>query len=261
MIRVEPRLKLASLLCAAVKLSPGAYTKSPQVQTREMTVRRGYSVAVYSLCLLASFSVWLIAIRTPLWLDETISFWQINGGVAHILSRQGGLSALAVPAYPYILWFFSRILGTSELALRVPSILAMLAAVYLLYRTARELFDRETTMVAVILFCLHPVVVFAAIDARPYAFAALSINATTYLLVRLQYSDSIGLAAAFGAMAAVIVWFHFLFGVILPALVIGFFAVKLGGGKSSDERRAMWRQFGVALAAFAIAFLPVIPGV
>ena len=74
-------------------------------------------------------AVWFTAIYAPLWLDENISFWQINGGVAHILARQGGLSALAVPAYPYILWLFTKILGTGEVALRIPSILAMLGAV------------------------------------------------------------------------------------------------------------------------------------
>jgi hypothetical protein len=41
---------------------------------------------------------------------------------------------------------------------------------------------------------------------------------------------------------------------ILPAPAICFFAVKTG------HRKTVWRQAGVALAAFALAFLPVIPG-
>ena len=45
-----------------------------------------------------------------------------------------------------------------------------------------------------------------------------------------------------------------MFVVILPALVICFFAIK------DADRRTLWRQFGVALATFALAFLPVIPG-
>jgi len=222
-----------------------------------MTERRGFSFAVYTLGLLACFSTWFIAIRTPLWLDETVSYWQMYKGPAQFWPR----SYASFPAYSFILWLFTKILGTREIALRAPSILAMLGAVYLLYRTASELLDRDLGMVAVILFSLHPVVVFEAIDARPYAFAALAINATIYLLVRLRQSDSLRLAAAFGAMAAVIIWFQFLFGVILPALVIGLFAVKLGGRKSREERAAMWPQFGIALVAFAIAFLPVVPGV
>jgi hypothetical protein len=53
-------------------------------------------------------------------------------------------------------------------------------------------------------------------------------------------------------MAAVIVSFHYLFAVILPALLVGFFIVKSGNRKGP--------QFGVAIAIFTLAFLPIIPG-
>jgi len=52
----------------------------------------------------------------------------------------------------------------------------------------------------------------------------------------------------------------------VPALLIGFFTVKLGGTTNTlpqgAEKRsaAMWRQFGAAAAGFAAALLPVIPG-
>jgi mannosyltransferase len=202
---------------------------------------------IYGLALMVSISAWFIAIRAPLWLDETGSFQQISAGFSAISSRQG----LSFPAYSYILWFCTKILGTGEIALRIPEILAMLGSVYLLYLAARELFDRDAAFIATIIFCLHPVVVFASIDVRPYAFGALAINAAILCLIRLRRSDSNWLAALFGFSAACIVSFHFLFGVILPALAIGFFVIKTGDGKT------LWRQFGIALAAFTVAFLPV----
>ena len=96
--------------------------------------------AIYSLALFVSISTWFIAIRAPLWIDETGSYWQISKGFSEILPRQGSLS---FPAYSYILWLSTKIIGTSEIGLRVPSILAMLGAVYLLYLAARELFERD----------------------------------------------------------------------------------------------------------------------
>ena len=206
---------------------------------------------IYALAVLVSISLWFIAIRAPLWLDETGSYWQIAKGFWQIPSRQGGLS---FPAYSCVLWFFTKILGTSEIALRVPSILAMLGAAYLLYRAARELFDQDVAFITTVLFCVHPVIIFAAIDVRPYAFAALAINAAIFALVRLRQSDSNWLAAALGVAAAFIVYFHFLFAVILPVLLVCLLALALGLGKTS------WRQVGIALAAFAVAILPVIPG-
>jgi hypothetical protein len=205
--------------------------------------------AIYGLALAASISVWFLAFRYPLGLDETGSYWQISAGFSKIWSRQ----IASFPAYSYILWLSTKIIGTSEIALRIPSILALLGAVYLLYLAARELFERDIAFIAATVFCLHPIVAFASIDVRPYAFGVLVTNAAILILLRLRRNDSYWLAALFGLSAAWIVWFHFLFVVILPALVLCFFVVK------RDDRKTRWRQFGVATAAFALAFLPVIP--
>jgi hypothetical protein len=206
--------------------------------------------AIYALAVAVSVSVWFVAIRAPLWLDETHSFFVIKAGFSKIYSR---MAWPIVPVYPYILWLGSKALGTSEIALRIPSILAMLGAVCLLYRAAHELFDRDIAVIATVVFCLHPIVIFAAIDVRPYAFAALAINASILVLVHLRHNNSNWLAALFGVLAAGIGHLQFLFTVILPALAICFVAVKNG------DRKALWRQGSIALAAFTLVFLPVIP--
>ncbi|MGA7295319.1 MAG: glycosyltransferase family 39 protein [Terriglobales bacterium] len=209
---------------------------------------------VYLLAALAALSLWFLAIRAPLWLDETGSYWSIAGGLKQIWARSRELNSF--PAYFYILWLTKAIFGAKELTLRIPSILAMLGAVYLLYRAARELFDQDVAVIAAILFCVHPLVIFAAIDVRPYAFAVLAVNATIFVLVRLRRDNSTWLSALFGFLAASIVYFHFLFAVILPAFAVAFVAIKI----KSEDRNAFWRQSVVALAVFSLAFLPLIPG-
>ncbi len=109
--------------------------------------------SIYALALGVSISVWFIAIRAPLWLDETHSFFVIKAGFSEIVSRMGWP---IVPVYPYILWLWARVMGTGEIALRISSILAMLGAMYLFYCAARELFDRDVAVIAALLFCLHP---------------------------------------------------------------------------------------------------------
>ncbi len=204
---------------------------------------------IYGLALAASVSIWFFAIRAPLWLDETSSFWQISAGFWQIFSRRGQVSA----AYPYLLWLTTRITGTSEVALRIPSILAMLAAAYLLYRAARELFDRDVALITVVIFCVHPIVVFMSIDARPYAFGTLAINATIFTLVRLRHSNSNWLAAAFGIAAGASTHFQFLFGTVLLVLAVCFLASK------ARDVKTLARQGAIALGAFALVFLPVLP--
>jgi uncharacterized membrane protein len=225
-------------------------------QPRTDGVRRGqdgWLSAMYAVVLAASIAVWLIAVRAPLWLDETGSYWQISAGFSQIWPRR--FATLSFPAYAYILWLWTRIFGTGEMVLRVLSILAMLAATYLLYRAARELFDRDCAMVAAITFCLNPIVVFAAIDVRPYAFGVLATNAAIYIVLRLRRNNSNWLAALLGFASACILYFHLLFATVLPALILCFFLVKW------RERKIFWRQLSVALGAFALACLPLIPQV
>jgi len=215
-------------------------------------VRNRASYAFYAMAFAVSISIWFIAIRAPQGLDETGSYWAINAGFSGIWPRH--FLSILFPAYSYILWLSTKLIGTSEIALRIPSILAMLGAAYLLYLAAREIFEHDLAIIATVIFCLHPIVVFASIDIRPYAFGVLATNAAILVLLRLRRSSSNWLAALFGLTAASIVWFHYLLGVILPALLLCFIAFKF------RDRKTFWKQFSFALAAFALAFLPVIPG-
>jgi uncharacterized membrane protein len=103
-----------------------------------------------------------------------------------------------------------------------------------------------------VVFCLHPTVAFAAVDARPYAFAVLVVNFTILSFLRLLKTNSTRNAVVLGTSAAAIFYFHYLFGLLLPALALVFFAWK--GGE--------WRRFVPKLATAGIVFgvmiLPVV---
>src|SRR5208283_5831740 len=119
---------------------------------------------IYPAALVASMSIWLLAIRAPLWLDETLAYWQVSGGFWKIWSRSALMPSSI--GYLYTLWFAKSILGSHEIALKIPSTLAMLGAVYFLFRSARALFDRDIAFLSCIFFALEYNVVFAATDAR-----------------------------------------------------------------------------------------------
>jgi 4-amino-4-deoxy-L-arabinose transferase-like glycosyltransferase len=205
----------------------------------------------YAAALAASIAIWLFAIRAPLWLDETGSFWIIRGGFSQIWPNH--YPSTTFPAYEYILWLGSKIFGSSEVGLRIPSLMAMLGAGYLLYLAARELFDSELAVISTVLFCLNPLVIFASVDVRPYAFGMLAMNAAILCVVRMRRNRSLGLAVLFGLSSALVIYFHYLLGAILPALLFCFFAVK------GVDRTRQWRQLFIALAVFVLAILPVIP--
>ncbi len=205
----------------------------------------------YPAALLASLSLWFLAVRAPLWVDETLAYWQISGGLARIWSRSAQMPSSF--AYLYILWLAKSVLGSQEVALRIPSMLAMLAAAYWLFRAAQELFNRELAFIVCILFCLHENVVFAATDARPYAFALLMTNLAIFALVRWTARNEMQYAVLFGATAAGILYFHSMFGAILPAFAIYYLLLR---GRSIKAHAA---QLAAALVSFVLVSAPQIP--
>lgn len=208
-------------------------------------------VAAYGVALAACISVWFLAVRAPLWTDETLSYWQIAGGFRQIWSRS--IQGNSFAAYAYILWLTNTLFGSRGIVLRIPSILAMLAAVYVFYRCARELFDWDVALIATVCFILPRGIAFAAIDVRPYPFALLVTNLTIFLFLRWMKTGETGYAALMGITAAGIFYFQYLFSTILVALAVSYLLTR------RSSLRADLRQIGLALGCFAIVLLPVLP--
>jgi Dolichyl-phosphate-mannose-protein mannosyltransferase len=206
---------------------------------------------LYVISLLASFSVWFFAYRAPLWLDETISYWEISGGLGQIWSRT--VRGLSFPVYSYVLFFFRESFGNREVILRIPSVLAMLAAVFVLYLIAREFVDYDVSFIVCLLFCLHKNVAFAAIDVRPYSFAILAANLSIYALIRWLRNPDVRHSILLGVACGLILYFHYLYAVILPAFVLCHFVARF------NPLRQDQRAIGIVLLSFLVVFLPLIP--
>ncbi len=204
---------------------------------------------VYPVALVASLSIWLLALRAPLWLDETLAYWQVSGGFAKVWSRSALMPSSI--GYLYTLWAAKSILGRSEIALKIPSLFALLAAVYFLYRSARELYGQEIGFLAAIFFTLQYSVVFAATDARPYACALLATTLAIFTFIRWMSGHQMRQAIAFGAAAAAILYFHYLFGAILPAFAIYYLVVRFRSIKED------LRQLAAVLGTFVLLVVPL----
>jgi hypothetical protein len=228
-----------------------AATVTPESEVQQGPESATWLAMAYGAALVACFSIWFLAVRAPLWTDETLSYWQIAAGFKQIWVRS--IQGNSFAAYAYILWLTKTLFGDKELVLRIPSILAMLAAVYVFYRCARELFDWDVSLIATVLFILPRGIAFAAIDVRPYAFALLLTNLTIFLFLRWMKTHRMLYAALFGVASAGIFYFHYLFASILAALAV-YFVLTRRSSLSADLR-----QIGVAFGCFIIVLSPVLP--
>jgi len=205
---------------------------------------------LYPSALIASISIWFVALRAPLRLDEALSYWQVSGGFLKVWTRSALMPSSI--GYLYCLWAAKSILGSSELALKVPSLVALLLAVYFLFRMVRELFERETAYLTCVFFAIESNVIFAATDVRPYAFALLATTLAGFGFVRWMARGQVRQAALFGAAASMVLYFHYLYACVLPAFAIYYLIARWRFIKRDT------RQLAIILATFGLGSIPLV---
>ena len=216
--------------------------------------RRVYFDRLYWAILLGVPAVLaLLPIGSAFWLDETGSYWLIRGGFADIARRCTVLPQSML--YTALLWGIDQIAGHSEIVFRVPSALAIIAAVYLLYRLAREEFGREAALAAAALFASAPLAMGAARDARPYALGALCVVAASLLVLRWMRTGRFAYGLAFAAAAALAIHFHFFFAPVLGAHALYLLLVARRRQIRAAHAAAVVLCFGALVAPLGPQFI------
>lgn len=161
--------------------------------------------------------LWLGMISTSFWLDESGTWWIVKDGPAEAIRRAFSWSGQS-PLYYLIAWLSSRAFGLNEIALRIPSVLAMCGAICFVYRIGQRLLDRSGAALAAFLFVCAAS--FYAIDARPYALAMLCLTASTWMLIRWLDSNRLSDAVFYVLSATLLVYAHVIVSLGLAAGVV-----------------------------------------
>jgi len=118
------------------------------------------------------------ALRLPtlgsqsLWLDETLTGRLASGPLGELFERAA--SEEANPALFYLLeWAWTRVAGTGEVALRLPSALFGIALVPVAHAIGRRLGSARAALAFAALVAVHPLLVYYSQEARGYAAVAL----------------------------------------------------------------------------------------
>jgi mannosyltransferase len=146
-----------------------------------------------------------------------------------------------------------RVFGTSEIALRLPSVLAAGLAAWLLFRVGEHFLDREGGALVVVVFVsLHPIATQAATNARPYAIALLLVVASVLQLVRWVDKRRLRNLIGFVFATAAILYFQGLFvTVYLALLAYPIYTWRL-------DRNVRVRDLLIAVALIGILLTPLI---
>ena len=134
-----------------------------------------------ALILLLGLGLRLWRIDAALWYDEAFSAWLARLPLTSLV--EAALGDVHPPLY-YLILAGVTWPGHSEAALRLPSLLAGLGLIWLVYRLALALGQsRNTALVAALLCAISPFQVYYSQEARPYALVMLAYTAAVLGMV------------------------------------------------------------------------------
>lgn len=130
-----------------------------------------------------AFFIRLINLNQSLWLDESIVAKVVR--TIPLLRIPSVLSIHDVhpPVYYMIVSIWSTFFGSSEIALRMPSVIASLIAGWFVYKIGCALKDKTTGLWASALFLLNPLIIYYSQEARMHMMAASFLSGALYYFV------------------------------------------------------------------------------
>jgi len=249
---------LATTVGLAVVLElPTLSSTAPGVAAVAWLRRRRTEVAVLAALCSGAIAVRLATSR-GLWVDEAISVQQAQLPFGQMLADMR-FTDVHPPFHHALLWVTVRVLGTSELAVRTPSLLAGVALVPAMYWVGRTVYDRRTGWVAAAMAAVAPFCVWYSQEARMYSqfmlLAAIAVGAQVLAIRRGARRDWL----LYGLSTAALLWTQY-FAVLPIAVQQAGFAAALWSRRAdrSARKRLLLGWLGSSLV-IVIALAPMLP--
>lgn len=198
-----------------------------------------------------------------LWLDEatsvheaTMSFW----GMIHDLRD----TDVHPPLYFTVLWASIRAFGTSQLAVRLPSIVTGILIIVAVYFVGKEAYDRRTGSIAAAIAAVSPILVWYSQEARMYSMLALFGLVAMWAQIRILKRhplQRVGLWpwAVYVLATTAMVWTQY-FGLLqLAVQQLVFVAVIVFRWRRGQPVRSLVAGWAVSAVVIGAALAPLVP--
>jgi hypothetical protein len=161
----------------------------------------------------------LFGIDRSLWLDEFSTLWSIEQGWRHVAARVMSFQG-QTPVYYFAARTSVDLLGESEVALRMPSLLASAATALACAGAAHRLGGREAAAWAGAMAWMAFSFVQTGVNARPYALATLGVALFTLGFVGAVLDGRRRWRVGFVLGVCLAFWAHFVLVLPLAGLLL-----------------------------------------
>ena len=145
----------------------------------------------------------LISLNQSLWLDEGIQWWAVTTfPLKHLITEyiKGDFNP---PLFHIMLYFWVKLFGDSEIALRLPSVLFGLGTVWFTYKLGG--------LKAALLAATAPLLIYYSQEARMYSLTAFTATATLYFFIKKS--------KLYILTAILMLYSHYLTWLLIPVLL------------------------------------------
>ena len=195
---------------------------------------------------------WLMPLPSSFWLDETATIFVARHGAGDPSLAVAAPQAWRSWYYPLIHWTGS-VLGYSEIATRLLSVLALAGFLWMFALLAQRLIHPRAGWFAVFACLALPGFNYQAANARPYAVGMCAFAVALLFLIRWLDSGRWLPGLLFAGTAAVTLYIHLLFW---PSCLV--FALYAAARVSRQETKVAWRRVAAVFGLCGVLILPVL---
>ncbi len=190
------------------------------------------------------------------WFDELFSAWVSNPSNSATTVAKLTLKDVHPPAYQLLMWLSYQIFGYNEWAGRLPSALAGMLTVPVIYFLARELFSSRVGLYAAALAVTNYYLLYYAQEARSYALLSFLCSLSFLYLLRVINTPSKRNLIFYIAATLALLYTHYFAFVLMAAqgLVVCFYIYSTGW-----SNRPLLMYAAIAAGTLVVATAPLVP--
>ncbi|WP_239313028.1 glycosyltransferase family 39 protein, partial [Frankia sp. Cj3] len=197
-----------------------------------------------------------------IWVDEAISIRQ-----ARLFPFQESIRALRdtdvhPPLFATVLWLQVHLFGTSQFAVRLPSIVTGSLLVPMLYLAGRDLYNRRAGLAAAALGVFAPFAVWYSQETRMYPLFLLFGVTATWAQARVLKAGGRGAWVVYTLASAALLWTHYFATLQVITQQIVFAVIvwrRHGTRRTSRDGPGILVPWLASLAALTLLAAPLVP--